>query len=53
MTIYGIEIDVQRGFDVFRGSKLLGHFSEYSEAAAKAAEKGGRWIRYWELKEEG
>lgn len=43
--------DASRGFDVFRGSKLLRRFSTLEEAKAYAAEKGGRYIRYWAVKE--
>jgi hypothetical protein len=51
MYIYGLNVDVARGFDVFRSSKLLRHFDSYEEARAYAHEAPGRWIRYWKLKE--
>ena len=47
MSIYGISVDVSRGFDVLRGSKLLAHFGTYAEARAYAAADSGRWIRYY------
>lgn len=49
-----ISIDISRGVDVFRGSKLVAHFDGADAlAAAKrcAAEKPGRYIRYWGVKE--
>lgn len=42
-----INADVERGFDVMRGKKVLKHFNTYAEADAYAKEKGGRYIRYW------
>lgn len=50
MSIYGVIVDVERGFDVFRGAKLLAHFASYAEANAYAMEGAGRWIRYWAAK---
>lgn len=50
MTINGIVVDVQRGFDAFRGKELLEHFSTYEEANAYAAKARNRYVRYWELK---
>lgn len=50
MTINGIIVDVQRGFDVYRGKELLEHFSTYEEANAYAAKARNRYVRYWELK---
>lgn len=49
-----IPVDTTRGVDVFRGSKLIAHFDGADAlAAAKrcAAEKPGRYIRYWGVKE--
>ena len=43
-------IDYTRGFDVFRGSKLLAHFDTYAEARAFEAAAPGRWLRYWAIK---
>ena len=43
-------IDTTRGFDVFRGSKLLRHFDTYAEAQAYAALGRGRYLRYWGVK---
>lgn len=40
-------IDLSRGFDVLRGSKLLAHFESYDEARAYADAAPGRYIRYW------
>ena len=48
-----ITVDVTRGVDVFRGSKLLEHFEgadAYERAKAKAGEGPGRYVRYWGLK---
>jgi len=50
MSIYGIIVDVSKGFDVLRGNKLLRHFGSYAEAHAYAATKRGAWVRYWEKK---
>ena len=50
MSIYGISVDVSRGFDVLVGSKVLAHFGTYAEACSYAAEVRGRWIRYWAAK---
>ena len=44
-------IDLSRGFDVLRGSKLLAHFESYNEARAYADAAPGRYIRYWGVKE--
>lgn len=48
-----ITIDISRGVDVFRGSKLLEHFEgagALEAAKAKAAEGPGRYVRYWGVK---
>ena len=50
MTINGIVVNAQRGFDVYRGKELLEHFSTYEEANAYAAKARNRYVRYWELK---
>lgn len=50
MSINGISVDVSRGFDVLRGSKLLGHFATYAEARACEAAGPGRYVRYWAIK---
>lgn len=50
MSIYGINVDVTRGFEVYKGSKLLESFAIYAEARRFAAQKPGRWIRYWGVK---
>lgn len=47
---YGLIADLTRGFDVFKGSKLLASFATYTEANAYAAQAPGRWIRYWAIK---
>jgi hypothetical protein len=50
-----LTIDLTRGVDVFSGKKLLEHFSGEGalEAAKKmAAEKLGRYVRYWAVKGE-
>ena len=39
--------DLSRGFDVFRGSRLIGHYATYEEAWAVASAGPGRWVRYW------
>lgn len=39
--------DLSRGFDVFKGQKLLAHFDTKAEAEAYAAKACGRYIRYW------
>lgn len=49
-----ITVDLSRGVDVFRGSKLLEHFEGTDALAAAqrfAAEKPGRYVRYWAVKE--
>lgn len=48
-----ISIDISRGVDVFRGSKLIAHFEgagALEAAKAKAAEGPGRYVRYWGIK---
>ena len=50
MVINGITVDVSRGFDVMRGKRVLHHFDSYDEACAYAAEKWGRYVRYWGVK---
>ena len=50
MSIHGITVDLSRGFDVLRGSKLLRHFDTYAEAKAYAALSHGRYVRYWGVK---
>jgi hypothetical protein len=50
MVIDGIHIDASKGFDVFSGNKKLKHFSDYLEARTYAQARGGRWLRYWALK---
>ena len=52
MLIYGIFVDVARGFDVLRGSRVLRHCASYEEARALADAAPGRWVRYWAVKEE-
>jgi hypothetical protein len=50
-----ITIDVTRGVDVFRGSKLVEHFEgadAYERAKAKAAERLSYYVRYWGVKPE-
>lgn len=50
-----ITIDLARGVDVLRGSKLLQHFEGADALAAAqrfAAEGPGRYVRYWAVKEE-
>ena len=49
-----IVVDLSRGVDVFRGSKLVEHFegADALRAAQQcAAEKPGRYVRYWAVKE--
>ena len=49
-----INVDLSRGVDVFRGSKLIEHFdgADALEAAKRCASEGpGRYIRYWAVKE--
>lgn len=46
-TVYGLVVDVTRGFDVLKGKKELAHFDTYEEARAYADAERGRWIRYW------
>lgn len=42
--------DLEKGFDVFRGRRLLKHFGSYEEACAYAAAGRGRYVRYWAKK---
>lgn len=49
-----ITVDLSRGVDVFRGSKLIAHFdgADALDAAKRcASERPGRYIRYWAVKE--
>ena len=50
MSIHGIAVDLSRGFDVMRGSRVLRRFATYAEAQAYAAQARGRYVRYWGLK---
>lgn len=50
MSIFGIEVDVSRGFDVMRGSRVLRHCASYEEAKAYAGACAGRYVRYWGIK---
>lgn len=50
MSIYGVTVDSTRGFEVYKGAKLLATFATYAEARAYADKAGGRWIRYWGAK---
>lgn len=48
-----ISIDLSRGVDVLRGSKLVEHFDgadAYERAKACAAAGPGRYVRYWGIK---
>ena len=47
MFIYGVNVDVSRGFDVMQGKKVLKHFEDYFEARAYADAGRGRVIRYF------
>ena len=46
-TTTTFKVDKSRGFDVFRGKKLMESFSTYEEAAEYAAKAHGRYVRYW------
>ena len=50
MSINGIKVDVSRGFDVLRGSKLVRRCESYEEARALAAATRGGYVRYWAVK---
>lgn len=50
MSIYGITVDENRGFDVMRGKQVLRHFERYEDAQAYAALGHGRYVRYWAVK---
>ena len=50
MTIYGITVDISRGFTVLKGKKALAHFASYDEARAYADAERGRWIQYYEAR---
>lgn len=52
MSIYGVAIDLSRGFDVMFGSKVLRHCATYEEALAYAAQGRRRYVRYWGVKPE-
>ena len=52
MTIYGIQVNVSRGFDVMQGKKVLQHFEDYAQARALADSKRGLMIRYYTEKTE-
>lgn len=47
-----IWVDYTCGFDVMRGNKVLRNFPTYEEAWAYASERGGRYVRYWVVKNE-
>lgn len=49
-----ISVDLSRGVDVFQGKKLLAHLEgEHALEIARrmAAEKLGRYVRYWRATE--
>ena len=49
-----VSFDLSRGVDVFQGKKLLAHLDgphALEVAKLMAAEKLGRYIRYWRAKE--
>lgn len=50
MTARNLHADLDRGFDVFVGRRLLKHFGSYEEAYAYAAAGRGRYVRYWAKK---
>lgn len=50
MSIYGITVDVSRGFDVMRGSRVLASFADYAAAVEYSRTKRGSYIRYWAKK---
>lgn len=51
MSIYGINVDVARGFDVCTSSgRTLRRFASYEEACAYAAAGRARYVRYWAIK---
>ena len=47
MFIYGVKVDVSRGFDVLRDNKILKHFEDYAEARVYADAGRGRVLRYF------
>lgn len=49
MTFYNppSNVDIARGFDVFRGTQLLQHFNTYEDARKYADAAPGRYLRYW------
>lgn len=51
MSIYGVTVDMSKGFDVCVGTKALRHFDDYGEACVYAAAGRGRYVRYWGVKE--
>ena len=48
----GVEVDASRGYDVLYRNRVLKHFDSYAEAAAFAAEKRARVLRFYGKKEE-
>ena len=52
MAIYGVQVDVSRGFDVMQGKKILKHFEDYAQARALADSKKSLVIRYYANKTE-
>lgn len=50
MTTRNLCADLERGFDVLRGRKILKHFGSYEEACAYATAGRGRYVRYWAKK---
>lgn len=51
MSIYGVTVDMSKGFDVMRGKQVLRHFERYEDAQAYAAAGRGRYVRYWGARE--
>ena len=52
MMISGLKVNVDKGFDCFRGKVTCEHFATYAQAKAYAAKYPKTTIRYWKAEEE-
>lgn len=50
VSINGVKVDAEQGFDVMRRDVVIEHLDSYELAKRKAAERKGQYIRYWTAK---
>ena len=44
-------VDIEQGFDVYRGKTAIAHVATYEEARRLTAGRNGYWIQYHLLRE--